>query len=245
MARNNEVSIGIYKRHNRLLRYLNDGWIFTILTLPELILKKEALATSGSAVRKPYAVPSKGKPTLSYRRDDDIAQVYQAQIARGVFETNIVSIVSRTEAYIQECLSIAIKKYPEKLSVIAEKNGVPIEMLLANESRDDIIQQYIAFRCESLMFGKPKEYLQNVEKVLAIKIDQDVIDKYIEIKASRDIIVHNSGAINKMYVEKAGASRRGEIGDELDIDSNYYRQVLVTVKSLSGIIQRETERKYK
>jgi hypothetical protein len=245
VARRNVVSIGIYKRHLRLLHYLNDTWIFTVLTLPELIRKREALSTTGSKAKKPYAVPSKGRGIVSHRRDDDIAQVYQAQIDRGVFETNIVSIVSRTEAYIQECLSIAIKKYPEKLSLIAEKSGVPIEMLLANESRDDIIHQYIALRCESMMFGKPKEYLQNVEKVLAITIDQDVINEYIEIKASRDIIVHNSGAINKMYVEKAGAARRGEIGDELKIDSNYYRQVLVTVKSLSGIIQRETENKYK
>jgi hypothetical protein len=245
VARKNDVSIGIYKRHIRLLHYLNDTWIFTILTLPELIRKKQALSTSGSKTKKPYAVPSKGKPIVSHRRDDDIAQVYQAQIDRGIFETNIVSIVSRTEAYIQECLSIAIKKYPKKLSLIAEKSGVPIEMLLANESRDDIIHQYIALRCESMMFGTPKEYLQKVEKVLAITIDQDVLDKYIEIKASRDIIVHNSGTINKMYVEKAGPARRGEIGDELEIDSSYYRQVLVTVKSLSGIIQRETEKTYK
>jgi len=137
-------------------------------------------------------------------KNDDIAQVYQAQIDRGIFETNIVSIVSRAEAYIQECLSIAIKKYPQKLSLIAEKSGVPIEMLLANENRDDTIRQYIALRCEGMMFGTPKAYLQKVQKVLAIELEQDVLDKYIEIKASRDIIVHNLGTINKMYIEKSG-----------------------------------------
>ena len=115
-----------------------------------------------------------------------------------------MSIVSRAEAYIQECLSIAIKKYPQKLSLIAEKSGVPIEMLLANENRDDTIRQYIALRCEGMMFGTPKAYLQKVQKVLAIELEQDVLDKYIEIKASRDIIVHNLGTINKMYIEKSG-----------------------------------------
>lgn len=43
--------------------------------------------------------------------------------ARGVFETNIISVVSCVEAFIQDCMFAAIKAHPEKLSLIAGKSG--------------------------------------------------------------------------------------------------------------------------
>ncbi len=95
------------------------------------------------------------------------------------------------------------------------------------------------------MFGKPSDYLDKAEKVLAIELDTDLVRSFIEIKASRDIIIHNNGVINKVYVEKAGEKRRGEVGDELAIDQDYFRQVIITLKKLSGSIQSNTEAVYK
>lgn len=68
---------------------------------------------------------------------------------------------------------------------------------------------------------------------------------FVEIKASRDIIIHNSGLINKLYVEKAGDKSRGDAGEELVIDDAYFRHVIVTLKALAGAIQSQTEAVYK
>ena len=95
------------------------------------------------------------------------------------------------------------------------------------------------------MFGKPADYIDKTAKVLSIEIDEDTIIDFIEIKASRDIIIHNKGVINRLYVEKAGGRRRGEAGDELVIDETYFRHVVVTLKKLSGAIQSNTEAAYK
>jgi len=100
-------------------------------------------------------------------------------------------------------------------------------------------------KCEGLMFGRPSEYLDKAAKVLAIELDSDIVNAFIEIKASRDIIIHNSGRINKLYVEKAGDQRRGEDSEELVIDRAYFRHVIVTLKKLSGQIQSKSEEKYK
>jgi hypothetical protein len=53
------------------------------------------------------------------------------------------------------------------------------------------------------------------------------------------------GRINKIYVEKAGKKARGDIGDELPVDEDYFGQVIMTAKLLSGAIQSATEKKYK
>jgi hypothetical protein len=245
MARESSVSKEIYTRHIRLTRYLNDAWIFTELLRPELDARARDLRASRSRVKRPYPVP-KGKLTItSNRRDEDVGNLFAAQHQRGVFETNIVSMVSRTEAFIQEAIGIVAIAYPAKLGILADKGGIPLDLFLEHESRDDVIRRFVALKCEGLMFGKPSEYLDKTEKTLSIELDRETVEAFIEIKASRDIIIHNSGVINKLYVEKAGKKRRGEAGQELVIDNNYLRHVLVTLKKLSGSIQSKTESVYK
>ncbi|WP_244832482.1 hypothetical protein [Caballeronia sp. TF1N1] len=245
MARESEVSKAIYKRHIRLYRHLNDAWIFTELLRPDLEEKAEELLNSDSKEKKPYQVPKHSGFVVSKRLDNDIGAIFSAQHERGIFETNIVSLVSRVEAFIQDSVATVACAFPKKLSILAEKNGIPLDLFLEHESREDVIRRFVAQRCEGLMFGKPREYLDKAAKVLAIELDDATVKAFIEIKASRDIIIHSSGQINLLYLEKVGDLRRGEVGQELVIDQDYFRHVIVTLKELSGSIQSKTEEVYK
>lgn len=244
MSRVHPISTGIYQKHIQLFRYLNDAWIFTHLLRPDLATKADELRSSKSKVKKSYSVPKKNKSVQSKRRDRDIGDVFKAQHDRGIFETNIVSVVSRVEAFLQDCIAIAITNQPKKLAILGDK-GIPLDLFLELEERDDLLQSVIDLRCQELLFAKPKAYLETVAKVLSIEIDQRVAGSFIEMKASRDVIIHNRGAINSIYVEKAGAMKRGAVGDELVIDEHYFVDVIENAKLLSGAIQRETEKKYK
>jgi hypothetical protein len=223
---------------------LNDAWIFTELMRPELKRRARELLNSKSKAKKKYPVPKRDKTVTSMRRDSDVGQVFRAQYERGIFETNIVSIVSRVEAFIQECVVVAIRDQPKKLAILGDK-GIPPELFLEHESRNDLLENVIALRCQDLMFGKPADYLAKVGKVLSIEIDEEIINTFIEMKASRDVIIHNQGEINRLYVDKAGDKKRGDLGDELVIDADYFEDVIENAKLLSGAIQRETELKYK
>ncbi|MEJ8629513.1 hypothetical protein P0F65_06080 [Sphingomonas sp. I4] len=245
MARNSAVSKAIYRRHIRLYRYLNDAWIFTALLRPELKNRGDKLRASNSKAKKPYPVPKRKGTVTSRRRDEDIGLIFYAQHERGVFETNIVSMVSRVEAFIQECIAIAASAFPAKLSVLTDKSGIPLDLFLEHEDREDVIDRFVALKCEGLMFGKPSEYLDKAAKVLSIELERETVRAFVEIKASRDIIIHNSGLINKLYVEKAGDKSRGDVGEELVIDDAYFRHVIVTLKALAGAIQSKTEAVYK
>jgi len=223
---------------------LNDAWIFTALLRPELKSRADELLASKSKIKKLYPVPKRDRATNSKRLDSDIGRVFRDQHDRGIFETNIVSIVSRIEAFIQECVTIAILDTPEKLSVICDRNGIPLNIFLEHEDRDDVLASFIALRCQDLMFGKPSDYIAKASKILSIAIDEDLAGKYIEMKATRDLIVHNRGEINKLYLEKAGDHARGNLGQLLAVDAAYFEDVIVNAKLLSGSIQRETEAKY-
>jgi hypothetical protein len=244
MARNHTVSIEIYNRHIRLFRYLNDVWIFSQLMRPELKRRGDELLNSRSQAKKPYRVLKRDRSVKSSRRDSDVGQVFIAQYERGLFDTNITSIVSRVEAFIQECLAIAISDQPRKLSYI-DKGGVPLDLFLSHEDREALLEGLIGLRCQELMFAKPADYLGKVAQVLSIEIPKGCFDDYIELKATRDVLIHNQGRINRLYVDKAGTKARGQVGQELVIDEDYFGEAIMIAKALSGVIQRETEKKYK
>ena len=245
MARNHKVSIDIYRRHIALFRYLNDIWIFINLLKPYLKERAVALRDSKSFAKRRYTTPKRGRIVESRRKDRDISEVYWAQYERGIYETNIVNIVSRVEAFIQECVTIAVRAYPEKLIILSEKSGVPLELFLSHTDRDSLLEDLVSLRCQDLMFGKPKEYLAKAFRVLAVDIEEETIHKYIEMKATRDVIIHNNSQINRIYLEKTNELARGQLGDELVIDKKYFSEVIMVAKELSGAIQREVENVYK
>ncbi len=243
MTRTHPVSQRIYRSHIRHFRFLNDLWIFTQLVRPQFKARGEELRASKSKAKKRYPVPKRSRVTISRRTDADVGQVFIAQYERGVFETNIISIVSRTEAFVQECLLIAISANPEKLSIL-DKSGIPLDLFLTHEDRSALLERLVALRCQELMFAKPADYMRKVSEVLSVEIPEDRIEAYIELKATRDVLIHNQGLINRIYLDKAGQSARGGLGEELEIDADYFGEAIMSSKGLSGAIQAATEEKY-
>ncbi|QYD70106.1 hypothetical protein KZJ38_07285 [Paraburkholderia edwinii] len=113
----------------------------------------------------------------------------------------------------------------------------------ANEgSREEVISRFVALKCEALMFAKPSEYIDKLAKVLAKPLDVGLVSAFIEIKASRDIIIHNNGRINKLFVEKAGDKARGKIGDELKVEARNRSRHSYRRRSLAPLLHRFCDR---
>ena len=245
MSRNSQISKKIYQNHIRLYRTLNDAWILTQLTRQLYKSRSTKLRASKDPRKKGYRTPKKAGWTISRRRDADIGQMFFAEHERGMFESNIVSLVSRTEAFIQESVSITIREFPEKLKILSGKAGVPLELLLEQGTRDDLLERFVTMKCEELMFSKPSEYLAKVQSILSIELNTETLADFIEIKATRDVIVHGQGAVSKIYLDKSETKARGKLGEELKVDIDYFKVVIITLKKLSGDIQSKTEQKHK
>lgn len=216
-----------------LTLYLSDVGIFVILVRPTMKERAEIFANSRG--RRLFELPApkmKGK-AATIRTNADVGRLFEAYWERGIFETHIISMVSRFEVALQECMSLAIRRDIERLRIIADgKSGVPLELIISAPDREDVLDRYVAMRCETLMFGTPSAYLDKAVQVLRMSINDHLKASYIEIKASRDIIVHNQGTINRIYVEKAGVAARGKEGDRLAIDEEYFTSVIDTLKNL-------------
>ena len=90
---------------------------------------------------------------------------------------------------------------------------------------------------------RPSLYMAYVAKLLSVKKDPSFTD-YYEVAATRDLVVHSNCVVNALYLAKAGAKARGELGAQLPVDKAYYYDALAKLKKVSGAIKRDIEKKY-
>ena len=79
---------------------------------------------------------------------------------------------------------------------------------------------------------------------MSIRQIDEAFSDYIEIKATRDLLVHNAGRINHIYISKAEDKARGDIGDKVVIDENYFNHCIAVMKRVSVVVQRDIESKF-
>ena len=75
-------------------------------------------------------------------------------------------------------------------------------------------------------------YLERLAK-LGVPTSEE-IERLAEIKAGRDILVHNKGIVNATYLHKAGKCARVAVGQKLDIDVPYHLASWEAIKKLVG-----------
>ncbi len=89
------------------------------------------------------------------------------------------------------------------------------------------------------MYASPKNQIEYFYKALGIEFENS--EQWFEIKATRDVIVHNLGIINEVYINKAGDKSRGKIGEKILITQNYFRETISYLKR--SIIKMSTQLK--
>jgi hypothetical protein len=76
-----------------------------------------------------------------------------------------------------------------------------------------------------LAYESPAEMAKTVEKQIGLNpLECPAFQRYLEIRATRDVHIHNRGIANKTYIRKAGQYSRVKVGDHLPVDTQYFRE---------------------
>lgn len=238
----------IYRLHIKLIRTLNDTHIFLQQALPSLQLTQENLAGSAHKKDRRYYTPKMERRGLARRRDSEVAKILERFIDRELYENLVITAVSKLEAYLADAVFVVMQRYPKKLGIFGESESqgrtVPIEVVLRAESNQEVLEWAIRKRCEEMLYYPPRKYLSHLGQILSFELNDSAFDRFIEIKATRDILVHNSGIANQIYVEKAGPLARAQEGEPLLVDQSYFDVVITVLKRVSGIVVREAQAKF-
>jgi len=239
----------VYRLHLDVFRQLNDIFIFTQQAMP--LLEVGRSFNSGSKFKgmdKRYFVPGKSNTKFARRTDKELQGIFASFLDRELYASLLATMVSTTESFLFEVLEHVLRLYPRKLTVTPQGNQVgrdiPIALLFESPDLPALVRSVIQSRLHSLAYASPRQYLAYFKEVTGVNTEEQAFSAFIEIKATRDLIIHNRGVINDVYLGKAGDCPRGRDGDRIAIDKAYFKHAVAQMKRVAGIVKRDMENNF-
>jgi hypothetical protein len=113
------------------------------------------------------------------------------------------------------------------------KSQLEFEVVLKAGDRDEIISGMILKQLNELKYDTLREWFVAVEKAVNLGCPTaDEIDTLAEVKAARDILEHNAGVVNEIYLRKTAKKARHAIGDHIEIDDTYHLESWRLIKKV-------------
>jgi len=243
-----KISKEIYRRHLQLVRDLNDMHIFINQSLPILEDAKRKYASSNDENDKKYYVPSVKKTRIAQRNDSELKKIYEKYLKREIFESFLTTCVSRYEDFLFFSLKTIIKRYPHKLLTNVDGVRIPKEIqfdtLLMVRDLEALIELVITHGLISVSYAGPNNYIKYFSKVSGVEFPEETVGDYCELKATRDIVIHNNSIVNEVYIKKVDSLARSSLNKKIPIDQGYFEKSVALLKRMSGIVRREVDKIY-
>jgi hypothetical protein len=179
--------------------------------------------------------------TRNYQKDA-LANRYQ-QLAGVTLPLNgIVHLVVIMEAMLSEIVRAIVRRYPHKLG---SKRTIALESVLDSTSMDEVYIRATDAVLHDLSYLSPKEFAEEFRKLTDISLLESApFLKYLEIKATRDVCIHNQFIANVIYERKAGSHRRVKAGMKLPIDIQYFMESYETCLQLTEWLEEELHERW-
>ena len=122
---------------------------------------------------------------------------------------------------------------------------MPLADVIDAKSMDELLVTLAERRSVAVSYSSPEHQLSYMEKVLGISVDDDLKWNWREIKATRDVVLHNASIVNEIYLQKSGNYSRAPLGKKLAVDEEYFETSAIRMKSLIGGITSRVQRSLK
>lgn len=154
--------------------------------------------------------------------------------------------VSLFENLFFDLLRILLLDRPERLS---KKKQIEYEAIFSSQTKEEIIWKLVDRELNEIKYKNVTEWFEYITKAIGLaEIELEKSEKIAEAKATRDILVHNAGIVNQIYVNKSGSAARFKNGQMINVSGDYTRdtwivfvEVLVTITD--SLIQKFDEKK--
>ena len=227
-----EHQIGV--EYEALVTSLNNAAIFIAIAVPIL---QQTEPISSKRTWRNFQVPGISGTSDLFRSNDSIRKLYEHGVSRQIFESYLLTAVSQCETFIFDVLKLVLTKHPKLLmGKKFDELAVPFDVFLGQD-KEQIIAAKIKAKLSAISYQSPREQLAYLERVAGVKTSSVRFKHYCEIKATRDILVHNAGIIDEKYITKSGDKARGKVGELIHVDEAYFNESVTWIKRIANSIQ--------
>lgn len=157
--------------------------------------------------------------TRIYNKEQLLAK-YQFLAFHQLSVNGILQLVTLVEAMLGDLLRAVVIQYPQKLG---GKRNIPLQSILEATSLEEVHLRATDALLNELSYKSPTEFAQTFEQLLSTNLMEcHAFHRYVEVKATRDIFIHNRGIANDVYIRKAGSHARVNPGNQIPVDAQYF-----------------------
>lgn len=163
-------------------------------------------------------------------------------INKDILNSAFVSIVASVEDYLSKIMTLVLKADTKRLKCTIKdvKMVDTVSVIdLVDKDKEAIIDQIIDQRLASLFYASPQKQLEYLDKAIGVEVEEAIWKKWIEIKARRDLWIHNAGVVNQIYLDKAKETAKFALGQEATITLQYFQETVALTKRMIGCIDCE------
>lgn len=151
-------------------------------------------------------------------------------LSRHLTVSTLQQFVSLFEDFLLGLMRAWLNTYHKGIS---KNQSVPAQVLFEvadlAEARARVIDQQL----NELSYKKLREWFEflNARAQLGCPTDAE-IERLAEVKATRDVFIHNRGVANAVYVQKAGDKARFQVGEVAEVPEPYHRESWELIKKV-------------
>ncbi len=141
-------------------------------------------------------------------------------VADNLIVSTFQQFVSLLEEFFFGLLRCWLTAFPGSLL----KKQVELSFVLNAPDKAAVLSMVIDRELNEWKYERLAEWFARLQRLVNLGCPTaDEIENLAEIKAARDVLVHNNGIANAIYIAKAGRCARARDGDELEFPEQYHR----------------------
>ncbi len=157
--------------------------------------------------------------TRTYKKEELLGR-YQYLAFQQLSINGVVQLVTIVEAMLGDVVRAVVMKYPQKLG---SKRNVSMKIILEAASIEEIHLRATDSLLNELAYKSPAEFSEAAQRLLSLNLlECPAFHKYVEVKATRDVYIHNRGIANDVYIRKSESHARVKAGMNLPVDIQYF-----------------------
>jgi len=171
--------------------------------------------------------------TKSRMNGQALREIADDYIADYLTTASFQHFVSLFEDFFFDLLRLWLAAYPGSLS----RNQLEFSAVLKAADKNEIVLAVVDKQLNEIKYKRVADWFDYLDRLVKLGCPTpDEIDALAEMKASRDVLVHNRGIANPTYLGKAGSRARCQDGELLEVPEPYHRQSWELTRKMIGDI---------
>lgn len=184
------------------------------------------------------------QPILRERKYEkkELQQRYEYLAFSTLPANGIYQLATIIETMLGDLIRRIVLEFPAKLG---SKRQIALKEVLEANSLPDLHIRATDALLKELSYKSPKEFAKEAETIFSINLlECAAYHSYIEMKATRDVLLHNKGIANDTYTFKAGSHARTQSGMKLPVTQVYFLEVYESCLQLIEWLELELHQKW-